>query len=244
MKLELHMLVNYPWHSKVWLLGCITNGGAAKRLLYKGEIALNLNKLGKASNYFARAAHYARRAKSKHLEMTAVYAAALVAEAQQLMERANQYISYAATLAEPFANDGDEKAEQVLVEKERIRELMVMQFVESKLKCARIAGRLVDALTDADEIGYRAPESVNDNKLYREAQEAINTQLGYRHWLTALVMATMAMDAGSDECVSMLQRAYHIALEYPQKANFVLRGIRAKLKDLGADGEDWKLCAT
>lgn len=237
------MLLTYPWHSKVWLLGCITNTGHAKRLLYKGQEAISANKLGNAADYFARAAQAARRAKDKHLEMTAVYAAAMVAEAQFNIPRADEYITYAATIAEPLAAEGDAKAEDVLHEKERIRELIVQHIVESKLKCIRVGRSLANALADAHGDDLDAREDQAALRLLDEAQAAINEALGYRHWLTAVVLGSRATYSDGADAVRMLQQAHCIALEYPTKAGFVLKGIQAKLREMGEDGEGWKLAS-
>ncbi len=223
------MLLNYPWHSKVPVLGCFTSHGRILRSLYKGEVALGANHLYRARCHFAAAAVGARRNGQLQLEMLAKYAAGLVAEAQELPDLAAKYLDDAVQLCEQLPED--DLVEKVRGERERVTEQLLIRKVDSKLRSARIACAMVEVLEEEGSMGYG--ETPSFNNLYGEALEEISQRLGYRHWLTAAVF--MAMANNSDDYSAKLdlyRKAYHIAREFPDSAKHVLEALRANCQEL------------
>lgn len=230
------MLLKYSWHSKLPILGCFTAESRVLRLLYKGENAVSSNDLTGARCYFGDAAIKARKNGLIRLEMIAMYAAALAAEGQELIPMAEQYMDYAAGLSERLPAE-DPMVEAVRCERERLTEQVVRREVESKLRVARFAFRIVEAAR-AEERGYDDNEPVFDAAPFDAALSLVATRLGYRHWLTALVLCTMA-DNCSDysQSLTLYKRARFIALEYPQKAAPLLAELNKRCAELDGDSD-------
>lgn len=228
--------MNYPWHSKLPLVGCFTAEGRALRNLYKGEKALRSNRLYDARCFFQAATQIARSNGFKWLEMVALHGQATAMEAQSLPELAVKELDSAVALSDGLDQE-DPAVEAVRCKRERVVEQLMLRHVVSRLRIGRLAMALVDHL---NQHGYDLNEQPAVSNLHDELVMQVSARLGYRHWLTAMILHEAACNSDDySQRLELNSRAYQIALEFPEKAAPLLQSIKEGLAEFpGSSSSD------